>query len=292
MIARFSLLGATMFWGANFHFANVMLGQSGYLSAGFWRYLIAVIPLALIVLMKGIPKRDDFNLNSLIVGVVGLFGFNYFFFTGMENSTPLNAALIISLNPATTLVLSRIILKSVIRPIQIFGTAISLFGVLVLLSKGSLDGLMQLQFGGGEFEILIANLMFAFHHVWIKRSNPKSNLNFTFFTNLTCLFCFILILPLTGSQLELPKDIAYWWAAFGMGILGTTIAFLLWNKGISIVGPTNGGLFMNVVPLTTAIISVVLGAHIHWYHAVSGLLLIVGISVTFAKISFRKRQLG
>jgi len=69
----------------------------------------------------------------------------------------------------------------------------------------------------------------------------------------------------------------FWLATLGIGILGTTLAYLFWNKGIQIIGPANAGIFMNVVPFATAIFAIFIGVQLEYYHLWSGLIILLGI---------------
>ena len=63
----------------------------------------------------------------------------------------------------------------------------------------------------------------------------------------------------------------------GIGLLGTCVAYLFWNKGIQEVGAANAGLFINAVPLAAAIFAIFFGEQLHLYHAISGALILLGL---------------
>jgi len=132
-LAILFLLGATFFWGLNFHLAKHMLQYVSFVEAGFWRYLFGV--LFLIIFQISINKQLSFsNLRRgisalLLIGIVGLFGVNLFFFLGLKYTSALNAALIISLNPAFTLLFSKLLLNTPITNYHKIGISIALIGV-------------------------------------------------------------------------------------------------------------------------------------------------------------------
>ncbi len=272
-----------IFWGANFHFAKHMLQSVNFIEAGFWRYLFGIIPL-LIVVAKEVPKREEIRENIkgiLLVGVIGIFGFNIFFFLGLVNSLAINGALIISLTPAATIFFSSIILKTRLQKNQIIGALISLFGVFFLLLKGELTEFFNFSFSWSDVLFLIAVALFGLQNVWIKIHNNKlSNKDFTLLTNVVCLLCFALVLPFVGTSPFKSLSPTFWQAAIGIGFFGTAIAYLLWNKGIQLTSANKAGIFINVVPLSAACISLVLGESIQLYHMVSGIFIIIGVLVT------------
>ena len=76
---------------------------------------------------------------------------------------------------------------------------------------------------------------------------------------------------------------SFWLAALGIGGLGTAVAYLLWNKGIQIANANEAGIFINVVPLSTAAFSLVFGETLYTYHLVSGILIILGVFTLLKK---------
>ncbi|MFK7922768.1 MAG: DMT family transporter [Bacteroidia bacterium] len=286
MKAIFYLSLAAILWGLNFHLAKLMLSETHFLEAGFWRFLFAVIPLLLLA-YSGLPSWEVIRKNILgigLVGVISLFGFNIFFFTGMMNSPAINGALIISVTPILTILLSRIMLKTPLERNQIIGAVISLFGVAFLIMKGKLDNVLQLGFSSSDLLLLGASLFFALQNVWIKQyGDAMSNKNFTFLTNLCCLLCFVLVLPFSGIEASPSLSLPYWGAAIGIGFLGTSVAYFCWNLGVQLTSANQASIFGNLTPLSTAVFSILLGERLYSYHFISGVIIILGVIVLRSK---------
>ena len=280
------LLLAATFWGLNFHFAKQMLTEASFLEAGFWRYTFGILAL-LIISVKSLPKFSHFlseKKGLLLVGIIGLFGFNLLFFFGLQYTSPINASLIVSLNPAMTLLLSALLLKTAITKFEIIGMLLSLIGVIILLTKFDLNRLLQLAFSKGDILIFIAIMVFAFQNIWIKKySVAFSNIHFTILTNAICWFCFLLVLPFAMPYVSLQHSNNFWLSSFGIGVLGTGLAYLFWNKGVATIGPNKAGIFMNFVPLSTALSAVFLQQQLYQYHLISGVVILTGIIITQSK---------
>jgi len=118
--------------------------------------------------VANLPQRS----TKYAVGVIGLFGFNIFFFLGLMHTSAVNAALIVSLNPALTIFLSHKVLGTPLLRKHIIGIFISFLGVAYLLLKGDLSNLFELAFSYGDILILIANSSSNFNF------NFKLNFNF------------------------------------------------------------------------------------------------------------------
>ncbi len=271
---------AAVLWGINFHLAKIMVQGSSAIEAGFWRYLFGVSTLSLFTL-GDFPRWAVIkeNLKALIlIGMVGLFAFNYFFFLGLSDTTAVNAALIISLNPALTLILSYFILKSAITVNHLIGIGLALFGVLYLIFNGNFPSIKNITISTGDGWIFMANIVFALHHVWVKKyAGRLTSRHLTFSTNFICLILFVLVLPAynIGNFTLYPRE--FWFASFGIGVLGTALSYYLWNIGVAKKGSAQAGIFMNLVPLSTGVSAFLFGEKVSLIHLISGILIISGI---------------
>jgi len=79
VITYFLLALAAIFWGANFNFAGMLVAEMHPFVAAAYRFIIAAGLMLLIVLVK----RERIPLKHLriyvILGLVGICGFNLFF---------------------------------------------------------------------------------------------------------------------------------------------------------------------------------------------------------------------
>ncbi len=272
-----------MFWGLNFHLAKVMLKEASFIEAGFWRYLFAVVPLFLLAL-GGLPSKkellDSFK-GVFLIGVVGLFGFNIFFFWGLMHSSAINGALIIAITPVLTMLFSKIILGSPFERIQMLGAFLSLIGVFYLILKGDWTQINNIEFNKGDLMLLLSSSLFSIQNVWVKIYSGKlSNKNFTLLTNLFCFLGFVLILPfLVDLEGITGHSGIFWLSALGIGLIGTSVAYYLWNAGIQLSSANQAGIFINVVPLSTALFSIAFGEELFGYHLISGAIILLGVFI-------------
>ena len=269
-------------WGLNFHLAHQMLQYSSPLEGGFWRYAFGVGALILftIKIWPSWTIIKPYLWHLFLIGFVGLFIFNYLFFLGLTYTSGVNAALIISLNPALTLIFSKWMLGTRINKNHYLGILVAFIGVVILILKGNLSNFHQLSLNQGDGWIMLANTIFALHHVWIKKYTAGlRNTYLTVISNLFCFLGFVLVLPFygIGDFTEYPS--IFWLNAFGIGVMGTAVAYFLWNIGVRNKGPATAGVFMNVVPLATGVFATAFGEIIQVYHLTSGSIIILGILI-------------
>ena len=66
-----------------------------------------------------------------------------------------------------------------------------------------------------------------------------------------------------------------------IAVCPTIVAYLCWNKGISVIGPSKANLFMYLIPIFTAMFAIpFLKEPLHFYH-IMGIMLIFGGMILF-----------
>jgi drug/metabolite transporter (DMT)-like permease len=219
----------------------------------------------------------------LTLGVVGVFGFNLFFFLGMETSSAINGALIMGLNPLLTAILGYLILGDKPSNRQLVAFPVGIAGVaIVVLGAGA-----QLTVSVGDIYLVIATLNWALYNVLVKKMMPK---NVSGIANTAGIMTFGAIALsiaafMHGGSVSFP-GIHAGTALLMMSLGGGVLAYLFWNASISHLGPSKAAIFMNLVPVTTMIIAAF--EHMPPTHAqLFGAFLIIS-AVTFSSVSLSK----
>ena len=276
------LLLTAVLWGSNYHLAKYMVAETTFAGGGFWRYAVAVATLLLVV-GRGLPNWATVRRHlgpAALIGGVALFGFNLCYFLGLGYTSALNGSLIMSLNPASTVLLSAALLGTAVRPLQVVGLVVSLAGVAYLVTAGEPSRLSDLDLNRGDLCFLGANVCFAFHHVWVKRyGGGLSTQHFTLLIAAFTFAAFLVALTVTGYRPSLDHTPTFWGCVLAFGALGTTLAYLSWNAGVKALGADVGGMFLNVPPLATALGAAVLGQPFLREHYVAGGLVLTGLLI-------------
>ena len=140
------LVLTTFFWGGTFVAARFAMREAPPFFAASCRFLIASAVLVPLAAWQSRPEGRCFpvpgSLRQLAglfsLGLTGVFLYNAVFFTGLKFTTASNGALIVAVNPLLTAVLSAIWLRERVSPGQAAGLLLSLFGVAVVIARGSL----------------------------------------------------------------------------------------------------------------------------------------------------------
>ena len=284
------LLGFSIFTGATFNLAKYTLDYFSPSSAAAWRFgLAAVMMLIILAITQGV-KQEHLKRNAIpyvVLGIVGIFGFNALFFIGLEYTSPLNGALIMGTNPLLTTILARLILKDPITKRQIIGIFFALVGVLLVITQGSLEIIKDLSFSIGDLIILAGNLCWSLYGVLGRRFVKGSNsLATTTYTMIIGAISLIIVSLFTSNPVPLSNiPIGAWGSIAFMAFFTSVLGYLWWNQGIKEIGAGKTSLFFNIVPVVTMIISFIVGTPISIFQMIGALLVISGVLVASGLIS-------
>lgn len=278
---------AAIFWGANFNLARAVVTEMGPYIAGASRYILAALIMVLITMLRKevIPFRH--MKSYLTLGVVGVFGFNLFFFLGMQTSSAVNGALIMALNPLLTAILGYFILKDKPSIKQLIAFPVGVTGVaIVVLGAGA-----HITLSIGDYYILLANLSWALYNVLVKVMMPKHTDGIANTAGIMTVGAIALsiVAILQGGTFIIPT-VNTGISLMLMTIGGSVLAYLFWNASIDKLGASKAAIFMNLVPVTSMVIASI--ESLPPNHAqMLGAILVIS-AVTFSSVSFRKQGRG
>ena len=105
----------------------------------------------------------------IVMAITGVACFNTLVYIGVYYTTSINASLMNSSTPIIIYILSFIFLKERLSKFQLIGTALSLSGVMFILSKGSLETLLSFSFNKGDLIVLIAVFCWGVYSLLVKQ---------------------------------------------------------------------------------------------------------------------------
>ncbi|MBM9579519.1 EamA family transporter [Leptospira sp. 201903070] len=277
--------------GTTFQVAKEALLYFSPAQTGALRFILGSFLLFIFVFIndRKLLKVNKEHLKSFILlGIVGVFGFNFFFFIGMKKASPINAAIIIALGPAITIFLSYLLLKTKIVFLQYLGTAVSFFGVLVVISDGNLSTIRSVLEGEGILFIFLAAACWAFYSVGMKKYlKGISTVQITTFTSFFGTLSLLVLILFSGDyHIEWTKTPnSAWFAILYMAAFTTFFGYLFWNYGIQKVGPDKAAIFGNLIPVVAMVTTWFLGESLNLFDIIGALLVITGIFIVNSKVN-------
>lgn len=286
---------ATMLWGGNFVIGRAIASDIPPYTLAFLRWVVAALVFIPFVWREITENRDQLLREwrpLLLMGLTGIAGFNTLLYIGLHYTTSINASLVNTTSPVIIAVLSYFIINESINKNQIGGIILSLLGVLLIFSQGSLDVLVTLSFNTGDLIVLIAVIVWALYSIIIKQSThkfpQKSSLAVTMIIGI------ITLLPFFLWEVFIAEKEVVWSlgsaATIGyVGIFASVVSFVSWTSAVSQMGPSKAGIFLLLIPIFTTIFAIMfIDETLRWFQLVGGILAVTGIYLSTRIVTNRK----
>jgi len=281
-----------LFWAGNAVLARGIADLIPPVAMSFWRWALALLfllPFTWKQTYRDWPQiRKHWKIISLL-GLLGIASFNTLLYAAAHSTTAINIALTQSVMPVIIVVISFLLFRDRITPLQLFAIVLCSVGAGHIVIRGDLQRLLQLEFVRGDLFMLLAVSLYGLYSVLLRKRPdiaPMSFLTTTFAVGV------VLLLPLylweyqsvPPLHLTQPVVLSLLYVAFCPSIL----AYLFWNRGIHEIGANRAGLYINLIPLFASLLAVIfLGERFQGYHIV-GIVLIASGLLMFNLVPLRK----
>ena len=280
----FLLFLATLGWGSNTIASRLAVGEVSPMLLIFFRWGIVVVILLSLYWRQMIDEWPVIRPRLkwlLIMGGCGLSLFNAFFYIAAHSTTAVNLGIIQSTMPGMILLGSFMYFGDRINRLQFSGLLLTLLGVIVIVTQGSLEKLMQLTFNHGDLLMIFACSFYAMYTVGLK-SRPKISgmVMLAYFS----VAAFLMTIPLMifesfiyGTVMPGVKGFAI---VFYIAMVPSFLSQIFFMRGVDLIGPGSAGLYANLVPIFSAIMAVLLlSEEFALFHLAAMLLVFGGIGL-------------
>jgi drug/metabolite transporter (DMT)-like permease len=285
-----ALASAVLFWGSSFVATKLVLQTFSPPAYMFLRFALASLAFIAVLWWRGFPRLPGgVHLRLALIAILepGL----YFVFetNGLALTTAPKASLIIATTPVVVALLSRVFLGERMGHRVTLGGLASLAGVAVLVVADRRAGAVLEGAGLGDVLVLGA-VVSAAGYIILARS-LSARLDSVQLTAYQVLYGTAFFLPLFLLRPSLPPAASVGLEAVGallfLAIFATVVAFLSYNYALSQIPAARAGVFLNAIPVVTAIVAwPVLGEVLTPVQALGGLLVIGGM--TYANMRRRR----
>lgn len=302
----FLLTMPPLLWAGNAVVGRALVGSVPPLALNAMRWALAfvlLLPLGWrLFTQPGLIAARWKHLAML--GLVGVGSYNALQYAAVHTSTPLNVTLIAASMPLFMLVVGALFFRTPPRRPQVAGAAFSLVGVALVISRGHVETILNIELLPGDLLMLLATALWALYS-WMLAAPPESMRGER--------------RPAWGWAEFLLVQIAFGglWAALGAGVEAAVapqsvrwspavvaalvyvavgpslIAYRCWGLGVSTVGPAVAAFFSNLTPVFAGVLqAALLGEPPRWYHAAAFALIVAGIVVSQAGLASRQKVPG
>ncbi|HTV67203.1 MAG TPA: EamA family transporter [Rhizobiaceae bacterium] len=225
-----------------------------------------------------------------LIGIAGLFGYHFLYFTALRNAPAVEASLIAYLWPLFIVLGSALMPGERLQWHHVAGAALGLLGTVLIVTKG----------GGVEFESRYAFgylMAFACAFVWAcysllsRRFAEVPTSIVTWFCAATAILsaiCHVLL-----EETVLPTNATEWLAVLGLGLMPVGAAFYAWDYGVKRGNIQVLGAASYAAPLLSTLVLILTGFAEPTLTILAACVLITGGAVLAAKsMLFGKRAVA
>ncbi|MDF2613362.1 MAG: hypothetical protein K0S71_1148 [Clostridia bacterium] len=277
------MVPTAFFWAGAFIAGKIAVEEFSLFTLTFLRFFIALL-IVFPMMVKYEPQKWKITMKDIpifiLTGFLGIFTYHVLFFMALTKTTAINSSLIGATNPMATTILAAIFLREKIGLKRAGAILLAFAGVLLTASRGNLQAFTTLSFNIGDIMMLCAVISFAAYSIISKRImsrySPIIILTYSFLTAV------VMLVPL--AIMENPVSyfsavsLKAWFALAYMGVFASAIGYLLQQFSIKAYGASKTMLFVNLVPVFSIIISiVVLGETVNFITLLSAGIIISGV---------------
>ena len=290
LIASIYLFFTTLFWAGNFIVGKTAsLNEIPPISLNFYRWLIAWFILLPFTYKELIEKKEYIIKNIgifIILGITAVSIFNSALFYSLKFTQVITGVLMISVVPVMIIFFSALLKIAKTNIFQIFGVALSLTGVVLIITKADIEILKELDFNRGDLTMLIAMFSWSIYSALLKKK--KYELSQITLLQVVIGFGVIILIPFYFIDInignEIKFDIPFFLILTYVVLFPGLISFFLWIKGVGLIGANRAGIYLHLMPILGAIMAMIIfGEKILFYHFVGAVFIIAGIVLSNKK---------
>lgn len=172
-----------------------------------------------------------------------------------------------------------IIYRERISALQGLGVLLSVIGILITVSQGSLSRLMALEFNIGDVIMMIGVFVYSLYSILLRY---KPQLPWQVFMLLMAIGATVTAFPLAVWEVsqgvapqaswKVPALLAY------IVIFPSLLSQVFWVRGVELIGPSRASVFINLVPVFGSGLAVlIIGEAFASYHAAGIVFVVSGV---------------
>ena len=278
---------------------------SGNFIVGKYAYLFEVPPLTLnflrwvsvwLILIPFTYKEIYKNLNHIkknwivisFMGVITISTFNSVVYLALTYTQVINAVLVLAAIPAVTIIISSLMKVDKTNIFQLVGLFLSIIGIGAIISNADLNKIFSLNFNKGDLWMLVCVLSWSLYSTLLKKHNFK----FSQFTLIQLMVTvgIIFLIPQFFYEKSIGLDVnlnkAFFVVLFYVVIFPALAAYYCWQKGVEIVGPNRATMFIQLMPLLSALLAIIIFQEkLELYHFLGASFILLGIYLSNRRVN-------
>jgi len=281
---------ATLFWSGNFIVGKfATLFQIPPLTLNVFRWITVwfiLIPFTYKEILNSLPsiKKNWFVISFM--GVITISTFNSVVYFALNYTQVINAVLVLAAIPAATIVFSSLMRIEKTNIFQLTGLFLSIVGIGSIISTGDIEKIISLSFNKGDLWMLVCVFTWALYSTLLKKKNFK--LSQFSLIQLMVSAGIIFLIPQFFYEKSIGLDVnynkAFFIILFYVVVFPAIAAYYCWQKGVEIIGPNKASMFIQLMPLFSAVMAIIIfNEKFELYHFAGASFIILGIYLSNKK---------
>ena len=290
-LAYVFLILAALFWSGNFIVGKfATLFEVPPLTLNVFRWIsvwLILIPFTYKEILNNLPYIKKNWLVISFMGVITISTFNSVVYFALNYTQVVNAVLMLAAIPAATIVLSSLMKIEETNIFQLLGLVLSIIGIGSIISNGDIQKIIALDFNKGDIWMLVCVITWSLYSTLLKKNNFKFS-QFTLIQLMVSVGILFLIPQFFYEKsigLELNFNKNFYLILIYVAIFPAIAAYYFWQKGVAIIGPNRASMFIQLMPLFSAIMAIIFFEEIfELYHFVGAIFILSGIYLSNKKV--------
>jgi drug/metabolite transporter (DMT)-like permease len=271
-------------WAGNAVVGKFAVGHVGpmTLTVGRWAIALAIIvALSLPQIKADWPEIRKNWLVCFVFSGLGFTVFNALLYTALQHTSAINVVIEQAGIPGIIFLGNYLLFRIRLGAGQIVGYMITLLGVAVTASNGSLQTILGLDFNTGDLLMLLACLIYAAYTISLRY---KPNIHWKSMFAASAFGALVAAVPLFAWEVSSPgfivPDLIGWGAILFTALAPSLASQILYVRGIELIGSNRASLFINTIPVFGTLLAVIfLREPMLGFHVIALVLVVTGIAI-------------
>ena len=289
-LAYLLLTFSVLFWAGNFIVGKfATLFEIPPLTLNVLRWLsvwLILMPFTYKEIYKNLTYVKKNWLVISFMGLITISTFNSVVYYALNHTQVINAVLVLAAIPAATIIFSSFMNIEKTNFLQLIGLLLSIVGIGSIISNGDIQKIISLNFNKGDVWMLVCVITWSLYSTLLKKNKFK----FTQFTLIQLMVSagLIFLIPQLFYEksigLEVNFNKAFFIILFYIVVFPAIAAYYCWQKGVEIIGPNRASMFIQLMPLFSAVMAIIIfNEKFELYHFAGAIFIVSGIYLSNKK---------
>lgn len=283
---------SSLFWGGNIIAGKFAIGEIDPFGLSTLRWVVAflvILPFSLNAVRAEWAEIRRGIWWLAFYGAIGFTSFNTLLYVAVNHTSAVSVAMIQSAIPILVMIGNFAIFRVRASGLHIVGVVLTIYGVLHVATQGLPVRLLGLDVNFGDGLILLACIAYAFHSLFLRYKPRIGWISFIAATSFFAALAALVYQSIFSSGVPgLLQDVSAlsldgWLIVLYVALFPSIVAQATYARGVELIGPNRGSLFINLIPVFGALLAVVmLGERLELFHLVAAVFIISGIALAEA----------